>query len=1114
MLGNVAAYLWQQNQLDHLTALLQRAAPLITGQYHMDQRVGTIMPQVGDDAPWPIELRYNRPLDEGRLRYEWRITAARLADTWGIPAPATLKLKRDINVPEDDLVLIVGELKTPSIEVPALPSSVAVSEEDMPEPLQPWFRAHREQWVRVDVLEEDGPWWLVPHWTQPLFVAAGHPASPKEAVVAMAVGEALTKQPELALNPRNVGYLLRRLEDAGYKHTVAEALASRGGIDGLVEDLCAIVSRRYPLVNLEYVLDSLAGYPRSQFSPADVAEYVQNDQTAATSRLRASLVGAHGAAPAEVAELFRAEDIGPYLDTAGRIGSQPPLRVYLGDELLFYLAPRENKFLEQLEDLRGELFKRFGIIVPPVKWRASNSDPTGKLPPNAFRIEVLTQTWLDEDTDAIDVAISEGGAEQVLLEELRRRLLAWRTWWITADYVDKQLEQNKPLKAWLLNRYTLTDIKSLLRGVLAPTDAELDAYRAKSIESALRQAAPEQSVRESDWLLGSLVFWSQAGDGLDTGQLVRALQETQAARLAPNGPPSPDKPATGILAGIEALEQRNFGLAEERFRAAVSADRSGAIATFLAAYGNRDSVNTMADKLTQVCLPFEPPGKLNERLSINEQMRFEIEDFLARHQDSIADRDRASLEYCLLEHYAGHAHGNHERASLDLFKTTRYGGQLEPNQKYALGFWTLELSGRSFDQPTDLAAAENWLTSAFQEWKETEQDEASAHSAFLELLNRYNVRSLPRWYPDMLQRLGELHRNNSHIAYALGETLSGSSDEANVKKALFWLERAREQINGPAVAEADRPLLSAWIDWAVARYYSAKARFSSEKARQEAAQEARSRLEALIQNLRNNGFIRDKKWPGGQAYATLIETHQFHKEFEEAAKVLGDSRDDGLTEESPDLVANRFTLLLAVGRIHEAFQLAERALKMPDFERADALFLAALSQLVTDQRDAEQAAREYLLTTKHDYRDYIRLMLYWYLARRGKLDQAKAYLEERWRGINPASWPARLGQGDTQVWRERLIGYYLGSVPRDEIFTPLRSPEAFEASGLSRIGLEYEDMYCEAYFYHALLQAVTGDPATRSARFAQAIQDVLEKGRGNYFEYLMALYLRPQAGSR
>ncbi|HVI65000.1 MAG TPA: hypothetical protein VM910_20805 [Bradyrhizobium sp.] len=455
-------------------------------------------------------------------------------------------------------------------------------------------------------------------------------------------------------------------------------------------------------------------------------------------------------------------------------------------------------------------------------------------------------------------------------------------------------------------------------------------------------------------------------------------------------------------------------------------------------------------------------------------------------------------------------------ASFDLFKTPRFGGQLEPNHKYALGYWTFELSGRSFDPPADLAAAENWLASAFREWKETEQDEASAGEAFQELLSRYESRYdklPPRWYMDMLQRLGELHPKNPYITYVLGITLSDGSDEADVKKALFWLERAREHIDGSAVSEADRPRLSAWIEWAVTKYYSAKARFSSEKARQEASQEARSRLKALIENLRNTGLIRDKDWPGGQAYATLIEIHQFRKEFEEAAKVLGDSRDDGLTE-SPDLVANRFTLLLGVGRTDEALRLADRALKMPDFEREGALFLAALSQLVTDQREAEQPAREFLLTTKHQYRDYIRLMLYWYLARQGKPDQAKAYLDERWRGVNPASWPARLAQGDTQVWRERLIGYYRGSVPRDEFFAPLRSREAFEASGLNRIGMEYDDIYCEAYFYDALLQAVTGDPATRSARFAKSIQDVLEKGRGDYFEYTMALYLRSLAGSR
>jgi hypothetical protein len=1109
VLGNIAAYIWQQNELDHLTELLKRAAPVITEQYRLDRRVGAIMPQIGDDAAWPIELRYNpaRKIDAGRLRYEWRVTAARLAGTWGIPAPAALKLKEDNNIPKDDLVLIAGELKT-RIEVPTRPSFVLVSEEDMPDPLQAWFHAHKEQWIPVDALKDDGPWWLVPQWTQPLLEAAGHRALPKEAVVAMAVGEALIAQPELALNPKNVAHLLRRLEGAGFKRTVAEALGSRGGIDGLVDDLRAVIRRGYPLMNLEYVLDSLAGYPRSQFSPEVVAEYVKADQTAATSRIGARFAGAYGAAAVEAAEVARPEDIAPYLDTAVSIGSQPPLRVYLGDELLSYLIPRESKLFEALQDLRGELFKRFGIVVPEVTFRRSNLDPAGKLAPNAFRVEVLTQTWADKDAIAVEVAIPEGAAEQILLDELRHRLLAWRTWWITADYVDKQLERNEPLKAWLLNRYALTDIKSLLRGVLGPTDAELDAYRAKGIGSALRQAAPGQSLREFDWLLGSLVFWSQAGDALDTAQLVRALQATQAARLAPNRPSSPDNPAMGILAGIEALEQRNFSLAEERFREALAADRRGARATFLSAYASRDTLSMTGElnKLTQACVPFEPPGRLNERRSIKDQIRFEIEDFLDRHRDSIADPDRARHEYCLLEHYAAQGYGGHMRAGLDLFNTPRYGGQLEPNQKYALGYWTLELSGRSFDPPADRDAAEKWLASAFREWKETEQDEADAQFAFNELLNRYNVLSHPRWYMDLLQRLGELRPKNSYIAYVLGDRLSGATDEADVKKALFWLERAREQIDGPAVSEAQRPWLSAWIEYGVARHYSTRARFSADKERQEAAQEATSRLKALIQSLRKDGLIRDKAWPGAFAYATLIHTHQFQKELDEAARVLGDSHDDGLTD-SPLLVANRFTLLLVVGRTDEAFQLAERALKMPDFEREGALHLAALSQLVTDRPEAEHAAREFL-ATKHEGRDYIRLMLYWYLVRKGKLDQAKAYLDDRWRGINPASWPERLAEGDTQVWRERLIGYYRGNVTRDEIFAPLRNRAAFESSELNRIGMEYDDIYCEAYFYDALLQKVTGDPATRSARFAQSIQRVLETGRGDIYEYLMALYLR------
>ena len=299
--------------------------------------------------------------------------------------------------------------------------------------------------------------------------------------------------------------------------------------------------------------------------------------------------------------------------------------------------------------------------------------------------------------------------------------------------------------------------------------------------------------------------------------------------------------------------------------------------------------------------------------------------------------------------------------------------------------------------------------------------------------------------------------------------------------------------------------MSAWVYYGFAKNYSAKSRFSAGKTSQEAAQEATSRLTALIQSLRKEGFIQDANWPGTFAYSTLIDTQLSRNDIDEAARILGDSRDDGLTD-SPDLAGNRFALLLAAGRIDEALQFAERAREMPGLE-SGALMLAAVSQLVTNGEKAEYAARKFLATT-HEWTDYVRLMLYWHLGRRGKVDVAKAYLDDRWRSIDKDSWRTRLAQGDAQVWRERLIGYYLGNITPEEFFAPLRSREAFEASGLNRIGLSYDEIRCEGYFYDALFQAVTGDAGTRSARFAKSIQEVLETRAGHYYEYLMARYLR------
>jgi len=100
---------------------------------------------------------------------------------------------------------------------------------------------------------------------------------------------------------------------------------------GAIECVCL----RLPWhLNLEYVLDSLAAYPRSQFSSAAVAEDVEKDQTAATLRGGVRFAGAHGAT-AEATKSVPAEDIVPYRDTADRkTGAPQPLRVYLGDDLV------------------------------------------------------------------------------------------------------------------------------------------------------------------------------------------------------------------------------------------------------------------------------------------------------------------------------------------------------------------------------------------------------------------------------------------------------------------------------------------------------------------------------------------------------------------------------------------------------------------------------------------------------------------------------------------------------------------------------------------------------------------------------------------------------------
>ena len=547
----VASFLLKRKKLDRLDELLERAKRLTPNQYGADPRLGGAMRWLSENEPWPIEVLYNpeRNIDVGALLYEWRSMAQFLAKLWGIPAPATLKLVEDHTIPIDYVRVVAGEERSDNIPSGTLPGFVLISQEKMPESLQPWFDANAKRWAAVEFIKNGGPWWWVPTWLQPLFEAAGHPASTRENAVAVAVASALIYQPKLALNSHNVAYLLHRLkeEEPSLARTVDEALTVRGGINVLVEDLRAIVASGHPLLRLQYLLDNLASYPQAQYSSSEVAERVIEDQTAAAPRQVGFLTGMLPAAPVKPLEEFTGiEDTLPYRDTAELIKIEPPLRVYLGKELEDYFLTQNGelhpKLLEELSDLRGELFKRLGITPPAIKFRASVDDPTGTLPPTAFRIEVPNQTPDNEDAKAIEVLAPQSAVKQ-FLDELRWRVFAFRTHWIDAYYVDQRLEEkeNKELRTWLLNRYTLTDIKALLRGVIAPTDAELKAYDEKGFDP-LQHTVPGQSLREFDWLLASLVFWSHVSDHLDAEELVQRLRDTQNsavdAHRTNHGPPS------------------------------------------------------------------------------------------------------------------------------------------------------------------------------------------------------------------------------------------------------------------------------------------------------------------------------------------------------------------------------------------------------------------------------------------------------------------------------------------------------------------------------------------------------------------------------------------------
>jgi lipoprotein NlpI len=289
----------------------------------------------------------------------------------------------------------------------------------------------------------------------------------------------------------------------------------------------------------------------------------------------------------------------------------------------------------------------------------------------------------------------------------------------------------------------------------------------------------------------------------------------------------------------------------------------------------------------------------------------------------------------------------------------------------------------------------------------------------------------------------------------------------------------------------------AWIDW-----YRSNAYIKIAQYRKDDKDFARENAIQLLNKLRSSIPSREY-WPLLEdVYSNLESAYMITNEQELARQAVN----EGLIRfpESPSLFNSKYFLQLASGNISNILELAKQAYNNSPKEGQSPylLFNLSLAQMLTENPDFTKTAYEYL-KTENEYCDYIRMMLYTVLLKEGNTTGAEKLLQKRWKDINTLTWQERLHNGDTKVWLEMLIGYYLGKVERDEIFGPLSNPEKFETHLFSKLDMPFTGMLCEGYFYDALLQGVKGD----KNRQVELFNKVLETEQYDYYEYHMANYL-------
>jgi hypothetical protein len=1135
----VTDYYASEQQYGDLAHELEHARDLIPPDY--GQPSSDEEPNESREGAVVIRYDLSLGLDKERVKREWRQRAAVIARHWGIPVvPELSVIDSGTGLGPNEIEIVTNPLSCDTrrrtemhsrFEVPEASDAVFVPLKELAgHPIaNEFFQAGRDlTWKQT--ASPSGMLEIVPAWTQPIWHVANLDAWGREGFVARSVADTLLDHPELMLGCDALTALLQHAALAA-PDTVNEAIRSRG-LESLRMDLIEIVrGRKRPLTNPSFLFDRLADYPgeRAAFAAAQAMTDGPGSGVDSASPITGPTVAtlAIGVEPASAVDvvvtvngepLNEADEFALESRDSGKSCSvhvevrargfedlMDDVELHVGDNLKTYVlgkkgsphlpAPKPSR--NGVEDLPvnvchvvQRLTAGWGpselerVLVANQDCRAhpivvtaapalaladrtgSPSEGTSKYvsdvrdhvyrrygiltPDVAFRA-TPTKESSGLQVQVLDREPTRLSASQVgsVFAEIERLTSQQRVWLVTAETVTAAISTlPEAARTWFDRTYSITDLKRITRAVVADDSVDPDNTSG--------------TLRELPWLLKSLVFWSIAEPHPSPLTLGHDLRRTQHARLEPSGDSTPSAARESVQLGLQALDQEDVDSASKAFRAAISSDPAAAVNAFLTSY---PAAARRAEQLKRACSP--QTNVLEDQAAL-----YDIEDLVADNKAGLDDVSRHQLELCLALVYKKAGRNQNAQVTLD---------QLV--QQGAGSSWT--------DDEADFLVIEWWQSHAkdVSEPLGVGPSGGTLHQGIASLMTR--VLTSPGEWKAFAQAVKA--QPAGWVRDLVGEValqLPGDSDFTKFNMA-YWLNGFGQvdAIRAQKIVEARWPDDERWF----ADYLQIS--IAMHLAHYLPRNEAGKALDGLVKPTKELG-----------SRATTDEARADAKDLL-ASIYLAEGASDDLVR-APPSPESQFIASMRDGDTARAGKIAAQ---MAESQPSDVStrWINALFSLLTSRSDFEAMASAFMFSDDdpNPYVDYVRVLLYWRLFENNRGEDAKRMIKERMLQIAPASWPQRLEQRDTMVWREMLVALFAGKIDKSVIFNPLRDADSFHASKLDATELSLDDMRTEAYFYTALWEDTVGDLQSRATRRREDLQHVVELGDTEEVEYGLAKFL-------